>query len=179
MFLRVGGIEYHNKTSAPWISTEIFVTGCYKNCPGCFNQELRKFEGKIIPVDYIIKDLIKNVPYKKVTFSGGEPFLQAEALSIIARRLKREGFTIVCYSGYTAEELPYLFLYARDLLENIDVLVDGPFIKELLTPIDKDFKFVGSSNQRVINVQKSLDNGKIILWTNEDTENVLKEGGTL
>lgn len=176
MELRTAGVEYHNTTSAPWLSTEIFVTGCYKNCPGCFNQRLRSFEeGNLMPTDRIIEYLIKFVDYKKVTFSGGEPFLQAEALAEIAKALRKEGFTIVCYSGYTAEELPYLFPHARDLLENIDILVDGVFIKELLTPIDKEYKFVGSSNQRIINIQRSLDEGRIILWTDEDTKKI-KEG---
>lgn len=170
MYLRTAGVEYHNTSSAPWLSTEIFVTGCYKNCPNCFNQKLRSFdEGRELPVDEIINYMIQFVDYKRITFSGGEPFLQAESLAHIAKTLRKEGFTIICYSGYTAEELPYLFPHARDLLENIDVLVDGPFIKELLTPIDKEFKFVGSSNQRIINIQKSLDEGKIILWTDEDT----------
>lgn len=176
MKLRTGGIEYHNKTSAPWLSTEIFVTGCYKNCPGCFNQRLRNFdEGNLIPTDEVIDCMKKFVDYKRITFSGGEPFLQAETLAYIAKELRKEGFIIVCYSGYTAEELPYLFPHARDLLENIDVLVDGIFIKELLTPIDKEYKFVGSNNQRIINIQKSLDRGEIILWSDEDTIRI-KEG---
>jgi anaerobic ribonucleoside-triphosphate reductase activating protein len=175
--LRTGGIEYHNKSSAPWTSTEIFTQGCYKGCPGCFNKELRQLTGgNEIPVDYIVQDLIENVPYKRVTFSGGEPFLQAEALSQVAFKLQEKGFYIVCYSGYQAEELPLLFPHARDLIENIDILVDGMFIKELLTPIKNDYDFVGSSNQRIINVQKSLDFGKIILWTEHDTAEVLKGG---
>lgn len=176
MELRTAGVEYHNKTSAPWLSTEIFVTGCYKNCPGCFNQKLRDFnEGRLMSTDKIIEYLIRFVDYKKVTFSGGEPFLQAEALAEIAKVLRKEGFTIVCYSGYTADELPYLFPHARDLLENIDILVDGIFISELLTPIDKEYKFVGSSNQRIINIQKSLDEGEIVLWTDKDTSIVKEE----
>lgn len=175
--LRVGGIEYHNKTSAPWTSTELFVSGCYKNCPNCFNQELRDFNyGRLLPVKFLAEQIIKNVPYKKVTFSGGEPFLQALQLSKLAKLLRNKGFIIVCYSGYTAEELPYLFSDAKELLYNIDILVDGPFIKELLTPIDCDYKFVGSKNQRIIDIQSSLDNEKIILWTEEQTKILLKEG---
>lgn len=174
MKIRIGGIEYQNKTSAPWVSTEIFVTGCYKNCPGCFNQKLRSFDGNNMDTDYIVSDLIKNVPYKKVTFSGGEPFLQAAPLAMIAKELRKEGFFITCYSGYSADELPYLLPNAIDLLENIDILVDGIFIKELLTPIDTDFKFVGSSNQRIIDIQKSLKENSITLWTDEDTERIRK-----
>lgn len=174
--VRFDTVEYHNTTSAPWVSTELFTTGCYKRCPDCFNRRLQSFsEGRIILCDSIVNDFIAHVPYKKVTFSGGEPFLQAESLSYIAKKLKLEGFFIVCYSGYTADEIPHLFPYGRQLLEHIDILVDGPFMKELLTPINEKYKFVGSSNQRIINVQKSLDEGKIILWTKEDTINKIKE----
>lgn len=178
--LRTGGVEYHNKNSAPWLSTEIFVSGCYKNCPDCFNQELRSFKGNVMPVDYIVKDIIVNTPYKKVTFSGGEPFIQAEALSYIAEKLQDEGFHIVCYTGYTFEELEYLFPYANELLKYINVLVDGPFIRELLTPIDEDFKFVGSSNQRKILVKESIKKKKIILYEEghkiENREKILPMG---
>ncbi len=171
--IRTGGIEYHNKTSAPWISTEIFMAGCYKDCPGCFNQELRDLtSGRILPVSYVAADFIRHVPYKKVTFSGGEPFLQAKALSKLAEILKVYNFFIVCYSGYMAEELPHLFPSSRDLLEHIDILVDGPYIEGLKVWQGNDFEFVGSSNQRVINVQKSLDEGQIIPWTDKDTMEV-------
>lgn len=170
--LRLDTIEYHNRTSAPWVSTEVFLQGCFKNCPGCFNQGIRILrDGHLVTPDELFEDLKKHVPYKKVTFSGGEPFLQADVLWQLTRDLHQDGFFITCYSGYTAEEIPHLFdIAGTTLLENIDILVDGPFIQELLTPINEDFKFVGSSNQRIINVQKSLDSGYIVLWTDEDTK---------
>lgn len=178
--LRIDTVEYHSKTCAPWISTELFVTGCYKRCPGCFNKDLQSFDaGTRVSIKELYWDFIRNVPYRRVTFGGGEPFLQAKELSYLAKALRDEGFVIVCYSGYTADELPYLFPYAQDLLENIDMLVDGPFIQELLIPIvpigakGKKPNFIGSSNQRMINVQKSLDEGRIILWTEEDTLRVI------
>jgi anaerobic ribonucleoside-triphosphate reductase activating protein len=178
--LRLGGIEYHNKTSAPWLSTEIFLKGCYKNCPGCFNQELRDSNGASeVDVDELVQSLIEHVPYKCVTLSGGEPMLQARELITLTEKLKDNGFTIVCYTGYQAEELPYIFRLSELLLQNVDVLVDGMFIKELLTPIDEPYKFVGSSNQRIINVQRSLDTGFIELWTDEDTRRVVNDEGYL
>lgn len=178
MLLRTGGVEYHNRTSAPWLSTEIFVTGCYRNCEGCFNEQLKSFEGRHVDVDEIIKDLIENVPYKKVTFSGGEPFIQAKELGYIAEHLQKEGFTIVCYTGYTFGELGELSKRNLDiecLVDNIDILVDGPFRKDLLTPIDEDFKFVGSSNQRVINIKETIRQQEYILWTDEDTKRIKED----
>ena len=185
MTLRMDSVEYHNKTSAPWISTELFVTGCFKRCPDCFNKSLQSFNnGRNIPIKDIYWDFIKNVPYKRVTFGGGEPFLQAEPLFYLSRALRKSGFTVLCYSGYTADELPYLFSCTQDLIEEIDILVDGPFIKDLFVPIvpiseNNESNFIGSSNQRMINVQKSLDKGQIILWTEEDTLNVLNKSTTL
>lgn len=173
--LIMGGVDYHNKTSAPWLSTEIFMQGCYKNCPECFNQRLRSFESGVhMDWEDLYKSLVRHVPYRCVTFSGGEPMLQAKTLTYLAKSLKDSGFTICCYTGYQAEELPYLFPDSKDLLQYIDVLIDGMFIRELLTPIDKDYKFTGSSNQRIINVQKSLDTSFIELWTDKDTKEVLE-----
>jgi anaerobic ribonucleoside-triphosphate reductase activating protein len=173
---KTAGIEYHNRTSAPWVSTEIFASGCYKNCPGCFNQKLRDPNyGRLISEEDVIADLIENVPYKRVTFSGGEPFIQAESLAKIAKGIRKEGFVISCYTGYIYEDLPILFKGAKDLLQNIDILVEGPFIKELLTPIDEDFKFVGSSNHRIINVQESLRQDKVVTWTEKELREIKEE----
>jgi anaerobic ribonucleoside-triphosphate reductase activating protein len=132
-----------------------------------------------VDVDELVQSLIEHVPYKCVTLSGGEPMLQARELITLTEKLKDNGFTIVCYTGYQAEELPYIFRLSELLLQNVDVLVDGMFIKELLTPIDEPYKFVGSSNQRIINVQRSLDTGFIELWTDEDTRRVVNDEGYL
>jgi anaerobic ribonucleoside-triphosphate reductase activating protein len=113
-------------------------------------------------VDDLLR-VILNDPFAHVTLSGGDPLLQADGCAELARRVKMEtDKTIWCYTGYTWEKL----LAKRDpivmsLLENLDVLVDGPFIQSLR---DTDLHFRGSSNQRLIDVQKSLLAGEVILW---------------
>ena len=93
-------------------------------------------------------EIVKDSPWN-VTFSGGDPFFQAEGFATLARRIKEEtSKTVWCYTGYTLEALvqendPW----KMDLLRNIDVLVDGPFVEELR---DEQLRFRGSSNQRIL-----------------------------
>ena len=99
-------------------------------------------------------------PFADVTFSGGDPLYQAEALLPLLKRIKAEtSKTVWVYTGFTYEHLPEA---AQPLLDYIDVLVDGPFVQALR---DEDLLFRGSSNQRLIDVQKSLYAGETILWS--------------
>lgn len=99
-------------------------------------------------------------PFANVTFTGGDPMYQAEGFCELARAIHRySNKDIWCYTGFVFESL--INEDERELLENIDVLVDGPFIQKLHDP---DLLFRGSSNQRLIDVQKSLYAGEVILW---------------
>ena len=165
--ININDIDYHNKTSAPWVSTEIFVQGCNQNCSECFNQDLREIKDSCFKSTRTIVSLMdKYVPYLAVTFSGGEPMLQAKGLSKIAKKLYKKGFIIICYTGYEYEHLDQI-PHSRKLLENIDILVDGRYIKEQRILTGEDFSFVGSSNQRIIDVPASLALNKIILLNDE------------
>jgi anaerobic ribonucleoside-triphosphate reductase activating protein len=95
-----------------------------------------------------------------VTFSGGDPLSQCEAALDIAKKLKEKNINIWCYTGFEYETL-IKNKSSKEFLEYIDVLVDGPYIEKLKS---YDLKFKGSSNQRVINVQESLKQNKIVLW---------------
>ena len=100
-----------------------------------------------------IMDIIKADPFADVTFSGGDPMYQADGFAELAEAIKRDtNKTIWCYTGFTFEEL-LANVAKRKLLNLIDVLVDGPFIQSLRNP---DLPFRGSSNQRIIDVQKSM-----------------------
>lgn len=100
-----------------------------------------------------IMDVIKADPFADVTFSGGDPMYQADGFAELAESIKREtDKTIWCYTGFTFEEL-LADVTKHKLLNMIDVLVDGPFIQSLRNP---DLPFRGSSNQRIIDVQKSM-----------------------
>jgi anaerobic ribonucleoside-triphosphate reductase activating protein len=107
-----------------------------------------------------IMKIIEADPYANVTFSGGDPMYQAVGFAELAREIhKRTNKDIWCYTGFTFESL--INHDQRELLEQIDVLVDGPFIEKLR---DTDLLFRGSSNQRLIDVQSSLYECKIVLW---------------
>jgi anaerobic ribonucleoside-triphosphate reductase activating protein len=104
-------------------------------------------------------------PFANVTFSGGDPMYQAAGFAELAKAIHNQSNKdIWCYTGFTFESL--IHDDQRDLLEQLDVLVDGPFIQKLHDP---DLLFRGSSNQRLIDVQASLYAGKTILWE-PDTE---------
>ena len=100
-------------------------------------------------------------PFADVTFTGGDPMMQPEGFTELARAIKgRSSKTIWCYTGYTYETL--LAMPAqRELLQYIDVLVDGPFIQRLR---DEQLRFRGSINQRLIDVPRALSKGDTVLW---------------
>ena len=99
-------------------------------------------------------------PFANVTFSGGDPMFQAAGFAELARAIHQQtNKDIWCFTGFTFESL--IQEDQRELLENIDVLVDGPFIERLKDP---DLLFRGSSNQRIINVPASLYEGHVVLW---------------
>ena len=108
-----------------------------------------------------IMRIIENDPYTLgVTFSGGDPMYQAAGFAELARQIhRRTQKDIWCYTGFTFESL--IHEDQRELLEQLDVLVDGPFIEKLRDP---DLLCRGSSNQRLIDVPASLYAGKTILW---------------
>ena len=108
------------------------------------------------------EELMKEImddPFANVTFSGGDPMFQAEGFAELAREIRAQSNkTIWCFTGYLFENL-VKNPQQLELLKLIDVLVDGPFVKALR---DEDLFFRGSSNQRIINVRKSLEQGKVI-----------------
>lgn len=113
-------------------------------------------------VDKIYNKIISDPIVKGVTFSGGEPFCQAEPLAYLAVKLKENGYHIMSYSGYTFEELErksHTDNHIKTLLDNLDILVDGRFI---LSERSLELRFRGSRNQRIIDVRKSLEYGKAV-----------------
>ena len=161
--IRVAGIVRDSIVDGPGIRTTIFVQGCPHHCPGCHNPETWSFEGgrEFMP-DELFAIVLQNPLCKGVTFSGGEPFAQSEALLPLARLLKEAGYELASYSGYTFEQLLTGTVAQQAFLSEIDVLIDGPFI---LSERSLDLNFRGSRNQRVLNVAASLLQGKAILET--------------
>ena len=158
--IRVLDIIEDTMVDGPGFRTSIYCAGCRHHCPGCHNPQSWAFDqGHEMSTDDIMK-IIEADPYANVTFSGGDPMFQAAGFAELAREIhKRTNKDIWCYTGFTFESL--ITQEQRELLEQLDVLVDGPFIEKLRDP---DLLFRGSSNQRLIDVQKSLFAGEVILW---------------
>ena len=107
----------------------------------------------------IIRQALDNPLLDGVTLTGGEPFAQAEACAEIARGVRAGGLNVWCYTGYTWEALLAGREEWRQLLDAVDILVDGPFLIEERT---LELRFRGSGNQRLIDVRKSLEAGKAV-----------------
>lgn len=163
--LQIGGFLNNSLVNGDGMRAVIFVSGCIHNCKNCQNEFMQDFNyGDSASIDDIVQKIKKNIPIiKGVTFSGGEPFESAVALSKLSEEVRALGLNIWCYSGYTYEEIKH----SEDsdklrLLSFIDVLIDGKFDKELTRGASK---YTGSSNQRIIDVQKSISKNQITLWS--------------
>ena len=163
MEIRIAGIIPESVVDGPGgISYTIFAQGCLHNCQGCHNPNTHSFEsGQIIDCSFILDDIKKYPMSKVVTFSGGDPFHQPEAFAHLAIKLKQQGYKLVGYTGYLFENLLEDQSKLK-LLQKLDILIDGPFIEKLK---DIDLKFRGSSNQRIIDVQKTIIQGDMTLIT--------------
>ncbi len=155
--IRLAGITRDSIVDGPGIRTTFYVQGCPHHCPGCHNPETWPFEGgtEMTP-DELFAIVRENPLCKGVTFSGGEPFAQAEKLLPLARMLKEAGYELASYTGYAIEQLMNGTDAQKALLAEVDVLIDGPF---LLAERSLELNFRGSRNQRVLNVKKSLQGG--------------------
>lgn len=161
--LKLAGTVNDSIVDGPGIRFTIFVQGCPHRCKGCHNPHTHDFEGgETVTVESLLEKIKGNPLLDGVTFSGGEPFCQAKPLYELALEIKKLGMNIVTYTGYKFE---YLTENANEknfyseLLSVTDYLVDGPFE---LDKRDILLKFRGSSNQRIIDVKKSLAEKKVV-----------------
>jgi anaerobic ribonucleoside-triphosphate reductase activating protein len=161
--LDLSGIAGDSIVDGPGIRTTVFSQGCPHHCPGCHNPETWDF-GCGTPMDEeAILEIIRSNPLcRGVTFSGGEPFAQSEGFARLATLLKAEGYEVASYSGYTFEELLEGSPEQKKLLACIDILIDGPF---LLAEKSLELVFRGSRNQRILDVPKSLAEGRAVETT--------------
>ena len=162
MQVRIAGIVPESFVDGDGIRYAIFMQGCLRNCDGCQNPETHALDGgRLMDTDEIISALKKNPLLDGITLTGGEPLLQLDAANELARAAKNFGLSVWCYTGCTFEELPP---EAESLLENVDVLIDGAFVENLR---DLELQFRGSSNQRIIDVKKTLAQKKVVLWNGD------------
>jgi anaerobic ribonucleoside-triphosphate reductase activating protein len=159
--LRVAGVVNDSIVDGPGLRLAVFLQGCDKRCPGCHNPETQQMTGgDLISVSSLFDMVKRNPLLSGVTLSGGEPLLQARALTGFARLVKAAGLNVFVYTGDVLEEI----LEKGDpdvlaLLALTDVLVDGPFLlaeKSLAIP------FRGSRNQRILDMPASLAEGRAV-----------------
>lgn len=163
--VRVSGIIKESIVDGVGIRYVIFFQGCPHNCKGCQNPQTHSFDkGTFVNINDIIREINSNPLLDGVTFSGGEALCYPKQCAIIASAVKKQNKTVWLYSGYTFEQI-LRYPKKKRALELVDVLVDGKYIEEQR---DLDLRFKGSSNQRIIDVQKSLKQGKIVLWSEEN-----------
>lgn len=161
--LRIAGTVNDSIVDGPGLRLAIFTQGCPHHCKGCHNPQTHDFDGGNDVTLESLLDMLKSDPLLDgVTYSGGEPFCQAKQLYELGLEVKKLGMNVITYTGYTFE---YLLEHSDDencyekLLSVTDYLIDGPF------ELDKRnilLKFRGSSNQRIIDVKKSLQQKKAV-----------------
>ena len=164
--VEIAGFDEDAIADGPGLRCVVFVQGCPHHCNGCQNPQTWEFGcGTVVSVDELYRRIRANSLDTGVTFSGGEPFAQADALADLAALLHPD-YDIAVYTGYTWEGLMSL---AKDhpavlrLLGNVDIVVDGPFV---LGRRDRLLLFRGSDNQRILDVKASLANG-VATWTDD------------
>ena len=163
--MRLSGITQESLVDGPGLRYVIFAQGCRHCCPNCQNPETWDANaGKEFTVKQVIRLLKQQKkPKRGVTFSGGEPFLQAAELAEVAQAAHEKGWDVVTYTGFTYEELIADGSDGvRALLAASDILIDGKYIHELR---DTKLQFRGSSNQRMIDVAAAQKKGRIVLWS--------------
>ena len=162
--VKLAGIVPDSIVDGPGLRTTLFAQGCPHHCPGCHNPETWSFEGgHEVSADTVLGIVRFNPLSRGVTFSGGEPFAQAEGFAEIARALHETGnYEVASYTGYTFEALLNGTPEQKKLLEQLDVLIDGPFIQ---AEKSLELAFRGSRNQRIIHVPKSLAAGEAVCIT--------------
>ncbi len=163
--IRIFGLADESIVDGPGLRFSVFVQGCTHACPGCHNPESHSLDGgELRSIDSIVQQIHENKLIKDVTLSGGEPFEQACECASLAACLKDDGYGIWAFTGYLYEDLLKMSKEDEciaDLLDHIDVLVDGPFV-ESLRSLELDWR--GSSNQRVIDMVKTRESGKVVEW---------------
>lgn len=157
--LQVLDVLAGTSVDGPGLRTSIYFAGCAHKCPGCHNPQSWDFAGGR---PWLVKDLVKRIEQEgfNVSFSGGDPVYQLPGITELAKAIYEKGFTIWMYTGFSFSELTGMENVC-DLLQYVDVVVDGPFIEALR---DSSIRFRGSSNQRLIDVKSSLAVGSVVEW---------------
>lgn len=156
---RVLSIIRGTTVDGPGFRTSIYLAGCAHACPGCHNPQSWNPEGGDIMTLSEIMDIVRDEDFD-VTLSGGDPLFNPESVRNLIEALKQDGRNVWIFTGFRWEEI-MASEELRDAVELADVVVDGPFVESLRNP---DLLFRGSSNQRLIDVGRSIRSGHPVTW---------------
>ncbi|WP_448563768.1 4Fe-4S single cluster domain-containing protein [Trichothermofontia sp.] len=175
-YLNLMGYVDESEVNGPGCRAVVWVQGCLRECPGCFNPASWAFTvNQLISVTELAAKILSNPRNQGVTFSGGEPFWQAPALAALARLVKAQDLNVMSFTGFTLEQLrsPQAPPGAQELLDELDILVDGPYLQA--KAIHSPDSLVSSSNQRVHIFNPALENRQS--WASDQVEiHILKDG---
>ncbi|MFN7636974.1 MAG: 4Fe-4S single cluster domain-containing protein [Pseudanabaena sp.] len=174
--LNIMGYLNRSEVNGPGCRAVVWVQGCWRECPDCFNPASWSLAvNQLVSVEELAERILSEPANQGVTFSGGEPVLQATALAALARQVKAAGLNVMSFTGYTLSELrsPSAPEGVEDLLDQLDILIDGPYVSALA--IHKPDSPVSSRNQRLHIFNPAFADK--IDWASDQTEiHVLKDG---
>ena len=169
MKVRIHKILKNTKVEGPFTRYCIWFQGCSRHCKGCWAKDTWDFKGGFeIDADELLDDILATKGIEGVTFLGGEPFEQPDTLIYLARSIKEHELGVVCFTGNRLEEIK-----RKDILEYIDLLIDGEFIEE-----EKDFSrpWVGSKNQKYHFLTDRYNEKILTKYKNKVEINISKNG---
>ena len=169
MKVRVHKILKKTKVEGPGTRYCIWFQGCSRHCKGCWAKATWAPDGgKELDAEDVLKDILATKGIEGVTFLGGEPFEQPQALEYLAREVKEAGLSVVCFTGGKLEDIKN-----REILNYIDLLIDGEYKEE-----EQDFSrpWVGSKNQRYHFLTDRYDEKILTEYKNKIEINIQKNG---
>ncbi len=166
--MNYANLKTYDIANGPGVRVSLFVSGCTHRCKDCFNQEAWDFNyGKQFDADVMEQILghLKPDYIRGITYLGGEPMdpRNQAGLLELSRKIKAAypEKSIWCFTGYVWDRIPQVPAVTEALIELCDVIVDGPFVAEKK---NLNLRFRGSENQRLIDVPRTLAEGRVILW---------------
>ncbi len=165
--IRIAGLTDDSIVDGKGFRFVIFTQGCLHHCKGCHNPETWAMDGgNIMNIEEIEEKIARNGLLDGITFSGGDPFYQPKPCAELAKWAKSRGLNVWAYTGFLYEELLEI-PEVKEFLDLVDVLIDGPFILEEKSLL---LNFRGSKNQRVIDLNETRNQNKIVLLEVDDTD---------
>ena len=175
--LNTMGYVDESEVNGPGSRAVVWLQGCQRECEQCFNPDSWSFEiNQLISVDRLVEKILSNPNNTGVTFSGGEPFWQAPALTEVAKKVKAAGLNVMSFTGFTLSRLQseYAPASSQELIAQLDILIDGAFVPALA--VNDPNSLVSSSNQKVHVFNSKLENK--LDWASDQIEIHIQKDGS-